>query len=29
MRKHKTKGKTLTAGDLKKEGALEQLVHLD
>ena len=29
VRKHKTKGKTPTAGDLKKEGALEQLVHLD
>ena len=29
LRKHKTKGKTLTAGDLKKEGALDRLVHLD
>ena len=29
LRKHKTKGKTLTAGDLKKEGALDRLVHRD
>jgi len=29
LRKYKTKGKALTAGDLKKEGALDRLVHLD
>ncbi|XP_078349889.1 uncharacterized protein LOC144634728 [Oculina patagonica] len=29
LRKHKTKGKRLTAGELKKEGALDKLVHLD
>ena len=29
LRKHKTKGKKITAGELKKEGALDKLVHLD
>ncbi|XP_078345269.1 uncharacterized protein LOC144630776 [Oculina patagonica] len=29
LRKHKTKGKRLTAGELKKEGALDKLVHFD
>ena len=27
LRKHKTKGRKLTAGELKKEGALEKLCH--
>ncbi|XP_078352155.1 uncharacterized protein LOC144636825 [Oculina patagonica] len=29
LRKHKTNGKRLTAGELKKEGALDKLVHLN
>ncbi len=29
LRKHKTKGKRLTAGELKKEGAFDKLVHFD
>ena len=29
LRKHKSRGRSLTAGDLKKEGALDKLVHLD
>ena len=29
LRKHKTKGRKLTAGELKKEGALEKLCHAD
>lgn len=29
LRKHKTKGKTITAGDLKNDGAVEKLCHSD
>ena len=29
LRKHKTKGKTITAGHLKKPGGLDQLIHAD
>ena len=29
LRKHKTKGKKITAGELKKSGALDKLCHAD